>query len=178
MAPFYKYTGGVGIYKCPADVYVSGYQRSVGIAARPRSYSMNCFFGAPNPLSTTPVNGFYSGYWQFLKASNIPNPSGLFVTLDEHPDSINDGFLKTDPHTDISQWNPQQWNDVPATYHDGAGGFSFADGHSEIHKFKSKLCTILPVKYGTIVYTPFSKDTSGAAAADALWVAARCGVLR
>jgi prepilin-type processing-associated H-X9-DG protein len=36
--------------------------------------------------------------------------------------------------------------DVPATYHNGACGFAFADGHSEIHKWvdqamKSKRAT-------------------------------------
>jgi len=61
---------------------------------------------------------------------------------DEHPDSINDGFLQANPHTDVA---PSQWDDLPATYHAGACGFAFADGHSEIHKFKSAGCTILPV---------------------------------
>jgi len=27
------------------------------------------------------------------------------------------------------------WSDMPASYHNGAAGFSFADGHSEIHKW-------------------------------------------
>jgi len=100
--------------------------------------------------------------------------------LDEHPDSINDGFLQTDPHTDISQWNPATWNDLPATYHDGACGFSFADGHSDIHKFKSRVCTILPVQYTTFQGSravPFSQDLA-AAATDALWVATRASVLQ
>jgi len=85
--------------------------------------------------------------------------------------------LQTDPHTDISQWSPQQWNDVPATYHDGAGGFSFADGHSEVHKFKSRTCPILPVLYGTGQgsWPAFSRDPV-AACNDALWVANRASV--
>ena len=29
-----------------------------------------------------------------------------------------------------------EWVDWPASYHDGACGFSFADGHSEIHKWR------------------------------------------
>src|SRR5258706_5283637 len=100
---------------------------------------MNMFFGVNNPVVPNPgANFLFTTYRQFLKASSIPNPSGLFVILDEHPDSINDGFLQTDPHTDISQWHPQHWNDLPATYHDGGCGFAFADGHSEIHKFKSR----------------------------------------
>ena len=54
-------------------------------------------------------------------------PAWLF--LDEHPDSINDGYFITDP-------NANTWQDLPACYHNGACGFAFADGHSEIHKWK------------------------------------------
>src|SRR5207237_7580903 len=114
----------------------------------------------------------------FVKASSIPTPAGLFVTLDEHPDSINDGFLQTDPHADISQWKPQHWNDLPATYHDGACGFAFADGHAEIHKFKSRGCTILHVTYAPLETPSFSSDASGLGAQDALWVANRAMVLK
>ena len=178
MAPFYKYTAGLAVYKCPADRYISQKQAAAGITARPRSYSMNMFFGATTPGYSDSVNFLYKTYRQFLRAGNIPNPAGLFVTLDEHPDSINDGFLQTDPHADISQWSPQQWNDVPATYHDGACGFSFADGHSEIHKFKSRVCAVLPVTYGSLSMPSFSSDPSGLGAQDALWVANRASVPR
>ena len=176
MAPFYKYAGSLGVYKCPADHYVSPAQSAAGIASRPRSYSMNMFFGANIPPEVGPsgsANGTFPDYSQFLKSASIPNPSALFVTLDEHPDSINDGFLQTDPHNPASS----QWNDLPATYHDGAGGFAFADGHSEIHKFKSTVCTILPVTYQIHPSWPaFSADTSGAGAADGLWVETRASV--
>ena len=47
------------------------------------------------------ANTIYPTYRQFLKAGNIPNPSGLFVTLDEHPDSINDGFLTNRSPSDL-----------------------------------------------------------------------------
>jgi prepilin-type N-terminal cleavage/methylation domain-containing protein/prepilin-type processing-associated H-X9-DG protein len=176
QAAFFKYSSGLGIYKCPADSYVSPTQVAAGISSRPRSYSMNMFFGVNNPGAPgATVNGNFPGYRQFLKGASIPNPAQLFVTLDEHPDSINDGFLQTDPHTDISQWSPPTWNDLPATYHDGACGFAFADGHSEIHKFKSRICTILPVLYKPFQgsrQVPFSQDP-GAGPNDALWVANR-----
>jgi prepilin-type N-terminal cleavage/methylation domain-containing protein/prepilin-type processing-associated H-X9-DG protein len=178
QAPFFKYSSGVGIYKCPADNYASPAQVAAGISSRPRSYSMNMFFGVNNPGAPAAVNGTFPGYRQFLKSVSIPNPSQLFVILDEHPDSINDGFLQTDPHTDISQWSPPTWNDLPATYHDGACGFAFADGHSEIHKFRSRVCTILPVLYKTFQGSravPFSQDPV-AGPTDALWVANRASV--
>jgi len=176
MAPFFKYASSIAIYKCPADHYISPKQSAAGITARPRSYSMNGFFGVYSPDAPNPAgNNNYPTYRQFLRAGSIPNPSGLFVTCDEHPDSINDGFLQANPHTDIA---PSKWDDLPATYHDGACGFSFADGHSEIHKFKSRVCTILPVlctPFQEDRAVPFSQD-SVAAAADALWVANRAGV--
>jgi prepilin-type processing-associated H-X9-DG protein len=51
------------------------------------------------------------------------------VFVDEHPDSINDGWLMT------NVTDPNQWEDLPASYHNGACGFSFADGHAEIHRW-------------------------------------------
>ena len=52
------------------------------------------------------------------------------VFPDEHPDSINDGAVVINP-----MW-PSIWeNDMPASYHTGACGISFADEHSEIHKW-------------------------------------------
>jgi prepilin-type N-terminal cleavage/methylation domain-containing protein/prepilin-type processing-associated H-X9-DG protein len=174
----FKYTGNVAVYKCPADSYLSPKQKSAGIKQRPRSYSMNMFFGVNNPNGPiTGVNNTFSDYVQFLKAGNIPNPAALFVTADEHPDSINDGFLQTDPHTDQSLWVSPAWNDLPGTYHDGAGGFAFADGHSEVHKFTSKTCTMLPVTYQSHPSWPaFSTDSSGAGWRDGLWVAARASI--
>ena len=186
MAPFYKYTGSLSIYRCPADNFVSPAQKAGGVTARPRSYSMNGFCAAYRPPESLnpgetigPGNQFYPDYRQFLTSSDIRNPSELFVTLDEHPNSINDGDFQTDPHTDITQWNPQNWFDTPASYHGGACGFAFADGHSEVHKWKSKTCTILPVTYSITKLAPpaFSTDSSGAGAQDAVWLAARASVL-
>jgi prepilin-type N-terminal cleavage/methylation domain-containing protein/prepilin-type processing-associated H-X9-DG protein len=179
LAPFFKYTGSLSIYRCPADHFVSPAQSAAGVTARPRSYSMNMFFGAyrpPEAGDVGPGNNWYPAYAQFLKSSSVPNPSGLFVTLDEHPDSINDGYFGTDPRTDMSQ--NTAWFDLAASYHDGACGFAFADGHSEVHRFRSRVCTILPVTYSPnkITPPPFSADASGAGTQDALWLAARAGV--
>lgn len=178
QAPFFKYTGSLPVYKCPGDNYVSQQQLAAGITARVRSYSMNMFFGANVPPGMGPAttsNRQYPTFRQFLKAGSIPNPANLYVMMDEHPDSINDGFLDTNPNTDITQWSPQQWGDLPGSTHAGACGFAFADGHSEIHKFKSKVCTIISVKYVSLQQNPpplFSTDPVNADD-DALWVANR-----
>jgi prepilin-type N-terminal cleavage/methylation domain-containing protein/prepilin-type processing-associated H-X9-DG protein len=120
----------VRIYRCPAD-----HSRGVGqLIERVRSVSMNAFVGDPGPTRPSPDYVFL-GWQQFLSTTDIRNPTGIFVFLEEHPDSINDGWfvyctLKKPP--EISEWS-----DLPASYHNRAGIFSFADGHAEVHQWKS-----------------------------------------
>jgi prepilin-type processing-associated H-X9-DG protein len=68
---------------------------------------------------------------EFRKQADInnPSPSMAFVFIDENPWGINDGFFVCDPAVVV-------WIDYPASYHNGAGGLSFADGHAEIKKWK------------------------------------------
>ncbi|MEO6033621.1 MAG: prepilin-type N-terminal cleavage/methylation domain-containing protein [Verrucomicrobiota bacterium] len=122
-----------GIFHCPADV-----SKGVGQGEqRVRSVSMNTFVGDPGPSYPAPSYVFSgSGWQQFIRVSDFKKPSSMFVFLDEHPDSINDGwfvFCTGSGPTDLSKWS-----DLPASYHNGAAGFSFADGHSEIHKWLNK----------------------------------------
>ena len=49
--------------------------------------------------------------------------------MDEQPDSINDVLF-------FVSMTGDQWVDVPASYHNGACGFSFADGHAETKKWR------------------------------------------
>ena len=65
----------------------------------------------------------------FRKIADISRPSDTWVTIDENPGSINDGWFVVDPRI-------QTWVDNPATYHKGAGGLAFADGHAEIKKWR------------------------------------------
>jgi prepilin-type N-terminal cleavage/methylation domain-containing protein len=139
----------VGSYKCPADVYLSSAQVSAGFQTRVRSYSMNDFLGLFSECATCGAGASGSGAdntfagenqfnytWpQYLKLGSIPQPSTIYVFLDEHPDSINDGYF--DDGTQMPPADPSSWtdSDTPASYHNGACGFSFSDGHSEIHKW-------------------------------------------
>ncbi len=115
----------VGVYKCPAD------RVPCPLGPRARSDSMNAFVG-PQDARGTPIN---SAWKQFIKLSDFRNPAGIFVFLDEHPDSINDGWMVFCTAADPAERSA--WSDLPASYHAGAGGFSFADGHSEIKKWRS-----------------------------------------
>ncbi len=119
LAPYVG--NSVGIYRCPAD------QSRCPLGPRVRSVSMNAFVGPFNSAGD-PV---FSGWAQLLKLSNVRQPTKVFVFLDEHPDFINDGwyiFCYNNPVGNV-------WSDMPASYHNGACGFSFADGHSEVKRW-------------------------------------------
>ena len=130
-------SGSLNVYKCPADNYLSPIQRSLGWSGRVRSLSMNAFFGAYNTTSdgiwNVGKNEFFQGYRQWLKLSSVPRPVDFWVFIDEHPDSINDGYFLNNP----AGFGTGRWQDGPASYHNGSCGLSFADGHSEIHKWRS-----------------------------------------
>jgi prepilin-type N-terminal cleavage/methylation domain-containing protein/prepilin-type processing-associated H-X9-DG protein len=113
-----------GIYKCPSDQFLTKQQRNAGWSSRVRSYSMNCFVGDAGVLNAPgPQNGLAPGWRQFLLMGDIPNPSGIYVTLDEHPPTLNDGWFHIYPDYGTG--------DEIASNHNGAATFSFADGHSE-----------------------------------------------
>jgi prepilin-type N-terminal cleavage/methylation domain-containing protein/prepilin-type processing-associated H-X9-DG protein len=126
-----KYVGkNPQVFKCPADKYLSMTQRGRGWKERCRSLSGNIGVGDGN-ATTGPWDA--NMYRHIKKASDFiyAGPAETWVYVDEHPDSINDaGFF-----------NPRNngWVDLPATYHNGACGFAFADGHSEIHKWRASI---------------------------------------
>lgn len=127
----WSYCGNsAAIWKCPADnstVKVSG-----ASLPRVRSIAMNAWF------NSTDVEGFGSGFKNYKNMSELtdPSPSSTWVFLDEREDSINDGEFVVGM-TGFPD-KPLQWKivDYPASYHNAAAGFSFADGHSEIKKWK------------------------------------------
>jgi len=120
----YSYVNNVGVYKCPADkLSVNGFPTC-------RSMSMNCWMNPIDSWNTS--GGNHAGkVKEFRKQTDIvnPGPAMAFVLIDENPWGINDGFFVCDPFFAV-------WIDIPASYHNGAGGLSFADGHAEIKKWK------------------------------------------
>ena len=85
---------------------------------------MNAMVGDPGVLT----NVFNPGYVQFFTSADFNDPSGIFVFLDEHPDTINDGFF-------VNRLEDYKWGNLPASYHNNAANFSFADGHTETHRW-------------------------------------------
>jgi prepilin-type N-terminal cleavage/methylation domain-containing protein/prepilin-type processing-associated H-X9-DG protein len=114
----------LGSYKCAADIFPSA------VGPRLRSYSMSQWVGnwsGQSGLLTSPFR-------VFLKLSQFtrPGPAMTWVFLDECPDGINDGYFTVNMSPTGAA---MAWDDVPASTHNGACGFAFADGHAEIHKW-------------------------------------------
>ncbi len=151
----WSFTQNQGIYKCPADIYLC--KEGGAMLPRLRSNSMNAFitgggYGASGSAS------FYPGYRSYNKMSDItsPGPADLWVFTDEHPDSINDGWLIVDPTT-LIQWG----NDLPGSYHNHSNSLTFADGHSELHKWQEPTTSapVMQMEHGTYPGTfPVDKD--------------------
>ena len=135
----FPYTKQCKIYKCPADRCLAPVQRTSGFAERVRSVSMNAFLKG----SALPGQYWVPGFASYAKESDLlaPSPSDLWVFADENADTINDGWLIS------AMANPNQWDDMPGSYHNGSCAFNFADGHNEMHKWRCpKSCP--PVAYG------------------------------
>ena len=131
------------IWRCPADdkypcIVPAGLNRGQPMP-RQRSYSMLAWF---NGADADAFAG-NQGYVKYKKISDVlkPGPRMTFVFLDERCDSINDGEFVIS----MNGWpaQPQFWVmlDFPASYHGGAGGFAFVDGHVESHKWRDARTT-------------------------------------
>ena len=148
----------LGVYKCPADKIPS---RG---GPRVRSVSMNTYLArqddAGNYVALSP-SGTYK------KFTELKNPTMIWVFVDEHPDSINDAAFAVQmavPSMPLTMGDVRII-DFPASYHNGACGFSFADGHSEIHKWHGSSIR-LPV---TGVYIHLD-NPAGDAKNDIVWL--------
>jgi prepilin-type N-terminal cleavage/methylation domain-containing protein/prepilin-type processing-associated H-X9-DG protein len=141
-SPIYPYTGqNLAIWRCPSDkaMVTPTYGPMIGQRVpRIRSMSMNMYVGGNGTTPGNPLSGGWSGdlYRVYSKMAdmNDPGPSRTWVLLDEREDSINDGFWVPEM-TGYPNITTTKWVDFPGSYHNRAGGFSFADGHSEIKKW-------------------------------------------
>jgi prepilin-type N-terminal cleavage/methylation domain-containing protein/prepilin-type processing-associated H-X9-DG protein len=181
------------LFRCPADQRQGLYQGTnpnlIGqIVPAARTFSMSQAVGTVDPqyaatgsghsgIPNQPVNGpwlngngsknTHNNPWRtFGKTSDIgpPSPSDLWVLVDENALSLNDAAFA------FSMATPG-WLDWPGSYHNGACGFAFADGHSQTHMW---------IDSGTKVY---SQDPMGSAAStppgwnDWSWMAVRTSAL-
>lgn len=116
------------VFRCPSDRALSQIQRAAGWRERSRSISMNAMIGDAGEFTTSGQNTNNPSYHQFLKLSEFTRTSDIFVFIEEHPDSINDGYF-------INNTDYPEWHDLPASYHNGSANLAFADGHVENHRW-------------------------------------------
>ena len=175
-----SYAKNPGIFKCPADRALS-----LGLSGSPRvrSYSMNQAVGST--VNGTVKDGTHTvGHWLpsvpaggiwlvYLKDSDITpalSSSDIWVFIDEHPDSINDAaFGVKMPINPIDT----HWLDKPAKFHNNNCGFSFMDGHSEIHKWTNPSAIPNPDYNSSIGNTDLSVPNN----LDVKWVARHTSAL-
>jgi prepilin-type N-terminal cleavage/methylation domain-containing protein/prepilin-type processing-associated H-X9-DG protein len=119
-----SYTLTPGVYHCLASRVTA--KEGNGRFPVVRTVSMSGWMGWPNTAPWT------AGYMIFQKTTDIVKlaPTDAMVFVDERDDSIDDGYFAVD-------MGVSQIVNFPASYHNGAGGLTFADGHAEIHRWLS-----------------------------------------
>jgi prepilin-type N-terminal cleavage/methylation domain-containing protein len=120
----YPYIQNIAVYKCPADLSMVPYNFPATFP-RPseRTYSVNCYVGG--------MQWWDPNYKLYRKLSdmNRPGPSHTWVFIEESPTSIDDCYFALDPAT------PNLWYNSPAVLHGNASVLTYADGHSEAHRW-------------------------------------------
>jgi prepilin-type N-terminal cleavage/methylation domain-containing protein/prepilin-type processing-associated H-X9-DG protein len=132
LGVMFPYVNNPDIYKCPADTAVIS-ANTFGISGtypHVRSMSMNTWL---SPIAPYNNNTTCRCYYKETAMIN-PGSANLWVFMDENPVSINDGSFICEPDV-------QQWIDCPASYHNSAGGMTFADGHAQIKKWSDTMVT-------------------------------------
>lgn len=124
LAPYLR--GKLYNFKCPSDRALSAAQRARGFTERIRSFSMNGFMGPNRPGDTANAdpagNTYVTGFRQYHRLVQIKQPDTKYIFLEEHADSINEGFFINNPSI-------TSWGDIPAGRHSSGANISFADGH-------------------------------------------------
>jgi prepilin-type processing-associated H-X9-DG protein len=124
------------VFKCPADIGLV--KNNLGQKVqRVRSISMSQTFDFGGWLPAPP--------WRvYGKDADIVIPTKTWVFGEEHPDSINDAAMAVQMARPDAK--AAQIIDFPASYHNGACAFAFADGHAEIHRWLGRKIKA-PVRY-------------------------------
>jgi prepilin-type N-terminal cleavage/methylation domain-containing protein/prepilin-type processing-associated H-X9-DG protein len=133
-SPLFPYVGrNPKLWQCPADVVKVKKPATAGggTVQRVRSISMSQVFDFGGWLPSPP--------WKtYGKGADIVVPVKTWVFVDEHPDSVNDAACAVQMPANPAAVSTAKTGDIidcPANYHNGAAGYSFADGHAEIHRW-------------------------------------------
>ncbi len=160
LAPF---IGGsvINIFKCPGDSsrHVRSYSMSQAVGTKPTPPLAAVDGPWLDGTRTHKANHPWRTYGNYFDMVD-PEPSGLWVFIDENQNNINDAAFA------VSMTQPTEMIDWPATYHNFSGTLAFADGHSEIHRWKDGRTKTGHVTNGPHVQTPNNPGHSVAATED------------
>jgi prepilin-type processing-associated H-X9-DG protein len=151
LAPYTA--ASIEIYKCPADPKKQASGKKLPSV---RSYALNQAVGTICPgfssgsghsgVPTLSTHGPWldgnhghtrnKTWWTFGKDSDFKDAASTFTFIDEDHRSINDGGFGTPGKVIAANVPTVRWVDMPGSYHNKACGLSFADGHSEIRRWK------------------------------------------
>jgi prepilin-type N-terminal cleavage/methylation domain-containing protein/prepilin-type processing-associated H-X9-DG protein len=149
LAPFLG--NNAGVFKCPADPrmeliagklfpVVRSISCNQGVGTIDPGWVSGPHHGAPKAAVNGPwldgnhthtANHPYATFGKMTSFRNV-GPSDIWVYLDDDPWTINDGAMA------VIAAKPE-FIDYCSQMHRNACGFSFADGHAEIHKWKSNI---------------------------------------
>jgi prepilin-type processing-associated H-X9-DG protein len=145
--------GSIKIFKCPGDAsdHVRTYSMSQAVGTKP-----GVLAAVDGPwLDGTrhhEANHPWRTYGRFSDMIQ-PDPSDLWVFMDENQYNINDGAFA------VSMTTPTEIIDWPGTYHNRSAGIAFADGHSEIHKWRDGRTQMdTRINAGPHIQTPANPD--------------------
>jgi prepilin-type N-terminal cleavage/methylation domain-containing protein/prepilin-type processing-associated H-X9-DG protein len=117
------------VFRCPSDSALSQIQRNAGWSSRSRTISLNAMVGDAGMFLTASGNSNNPSYHQYRKLGEFTAASEIFTFIEEHPDSINDGYF-------LNRAYRYEWNDLPASFHNGAANIAYGDGHVEPHRWQ------------------------------------------
>jgi len=179
----WQYYKNAAVQKCPSDTSMC-IGTNNNLLPRVRSYSMNWFLGgfganpSPSDVSESGANfPFYVKMPELGALGTAPGPSKTFVFVEERSDCINWGNFETvmtGYKTATTPASPGQYiwqEDMPGSYHNRSCGISYADGHSEIHRWIGDQYDLQPITVGATISTgkggsgtswpvPYSKDVA------------------
>lgn len=132
QSQLYRYCNNLNVWRCPGDRSVSTHGGAT--YPRVRTLAMNCWL-TEGRLAVSP------GYRVFKKTSDltVPGASRTWVLMDEREDSIDDGYFAVNMTGYPDAPRTITWANYPASYHGNSAGLVFADGHSEVRRWRNPL---------------------------------------
>ena len=118
-----QYTKSAAIYRCPASKV--NVREGGSLFPLARTVSMNGWMGYINQ----PDNPGFQSFRKTLELTAL-TASDALVFVDERDDSVDDGFFGLDMVNNTIR-------NLPSTFHGGSGAVTFADGHAELHRWRS-----------------------------------------